>query len=137
VHQRKVQTPSPPRAVLSQCVDPDDRGQLRQQINSLLERVAASPTDVAVHEQLRTAALRHTVAGSRPLGLLATLRPVPRDPLRRLLHFERLAAFDPGNVGRLVQVWQAVELLASSRPHADFEPVRRWITRIIRALRPR
>jgi hypothetical protein len=113
----------------------DDPRQLRRQIESLVERLGVRPLDLELHQQLRETALRHKVAGGRDVGLLERMRRVPRDPLRRLLHVERLWSFDPGNTERFVRVVQAFEAHAVKTPDLDVEPVRRWLNRLFEAMR--
>jgi hypothetical protein len=114
----------------------DHRRQLRQDIEALVERLSTNPIDLALHKQLRETALRHKAAGGRDVGTLERLRRPPKDPLRRLLHVERLWSFDPGNTERLVWVAQALEAYASETPDLDVEPVRLWLKRLFRAMRP-
>lgn len=102
----------------------DDPRHLRQEIELLVERLSTNPVDLALHEQLRETALRHKAAGGRDVGTLERLRPAPKDPLRRLLHVERLWSFDPGNTERLGWVAQALEAYASEKADLDVEPVR-------------
>ena len=86
----------------------DDPRQLRQEIESLVDRLSMNPVDLALHKQLRDTALRHKAAGGRDVGTLERLRRAPKDPLRRLLHVERRWSFDPGNSDRLACVAQAM-----------------------------
>ena len=104
-------------------------------IDVLLQRLADEPANVDVHRELRTAALKRKVDGGPPGGTFATMRPLPRDPLRQLIHVERLWSLDPGNLDRLVKVAQAIEACAVERPEVDFEPVRKWLHRIAQAAR--
>jgi hypothetical protein len=119
----------PPRKTI------DDRRRLRQEVESLVERLSVNPVDLALHKQLRETALRHKAAGGRDVGTLERLRRAPKDPLLRLLHVERLWAFDPGNSERMVWVAQALDAYASEAPDVDVEPVRLWLTRLFRAMR--
>jgi hypothetical protein len=114
----------------------DDPRSLRQEIESLVDRLGTNPIDLALHKQVRETALRHKAAGGRDVGTLERLRRAPKDPLRRLLHFERLWSFDPGNAERLVWVAQALEAYASECPDLDVEPVRLWLKRLFRPMRP-
>ncbi len=115
----------------------DDRRRCRDEIESLIELVAEHPFDVALHRRLREAAFQHKAAGGPPLGLFERLRRRQKGPLQRLLHAERLWSFNPVSLEHLDRVLRAVDLLASERPSdADPEPLRNWLKRIERALRP-
>ena len=110
---------------------------LRQEIESLVERLSANPADLALHKQLRETALRYKASGGRDVGLLDRLRRAPKDPLRRLLHVERLWAFDLANDERLFRVAQALEAYASEVPDLDLDPICLWLTRLFHATRSR
>jgi hypothetical protein len=114
----------------------DDPRQLRQEIESLVERLDTSPADLALHKQLRETALRHKAAGGRDVGTVERMRRAPKDSLRGLLHVERLWSFDPGNTERLDWVAEALEAYASEFPDLDVEPVRLWLKQLFRAMRP-
>ena len=132
-----VKGPGPRRlkSVMQAQTTIDDPRQLRRQIESLVERLGAAPLDLELHLQLRETALRHKAAGGRDVGLLERLRPEPKDPLRRLLHVERLWSFDPGSLERCVRVARALEAYAVKTPDLDVEPVRRWLNRLFKAMR--
>jgi hypothetical protein len=102
-------------------------------IDALLQRLANDPGNPDLHRELRETALRRKVAGGPPLGVFAHIRPLPRDPLRRLIHVEWLWSFDPGNMKWLGEVALAVEACAAARSGTDFEPVRRWLRRMLNA----
>lgn len=104
-------------------------------INVLIKQLADDPGNVNVHRELRTAALRRKVNGGPPAGMLQGMWPLPSDPLRRLIHIERLWALDPGNLELVVKVSRAIEACAVDRPEVDFEPVRHWLDCIVQAAR--
>lgn len=113
----------------------DDPRRLREEIESLVERLKMNPVDLALHKQLRETALRHKAAGGRDVGTAERLWPAPKDPLRRLHHVERLWSFDSGNINRLVSVAEALEACADERPDLELEPFLRWLQWLISAMR--
>ncbi len=104
-------------------------------IHVLLSRLADDPANLDLRRQIRTAALRRKANGGRPAGALARMRRLPRDPLQRLVHLERLWSLDPCNDEWMIKVAQALEVCAAQRPELDFDPVRRWIRELVLAAR--
>src|SRR5690349_3773535 len=102
-------------------------------IDALLHRIAADPCNVEIHKELRTAALKRKADGGPPPGRLARLRLLPRDPLQRLIHVERLSSLDPASLDWLFQVGQAIEACRPARPDVNFQPVRRWVYGLVQA----
>jgi hypothetical protein len=100
-----------------------------------LERLAKAPADLGVHEKLRVAALRHKAAGGRSLGFFQAHEALPKDSLKRLLHIERLWAFEPGSIDYMLRLQQAVNAHAVSSSDLDFDPMRRWLGEIIQRAR--
>jgi hypothetical protein len=107
-----------------------DESDLDNLIESLLARIAADPSNLALHRELRETALRRKAGGGAGSGVFARVLPLPRDPLRRLVEVERAWSLDPGDVQALLRVAYAVEKCAAAQPQADFEPVRRWLREI-------
>ena len=104
-------------------------------IDGLLGRLANDRANVEVHRELRVAALKRTANGGPPAGMLARMHPLPRHPVRRLIHVERLWSLDPGNTDWLVKVAGAIERCAAKRPEIDFDPVLRWLMQLAEASR--
>jgi hypothetical protein len=113
--------------------DRTGRPDIAARIHELLGRLVDDPRNLHLHRELRDAALRRASAGGRPLGLFTRDLRAPRDPLRRLVHVERLWSFDPGNMNWLHEVVCAVEACAAANANENFDPVRRWLRRTLTA----
>jgi hypothetical protein len=103
-----------------------DTGNFDYAIEMCLQGLAIIPNEVEAHEALRVIALRRTAAGHRPLGLIAraTLKTDTGDPTRDMLAFEKLLAFDPGNLDHMIGV------MASAR-RGGHDRVVAWIAPLI------
>ena len=77
---------------------PEHEAPLAYQIELGLQRIAAAPDDLSLHERLRVTSLRYKAEGGRSAGMLEQFRLPHRDPVQRLLHLERLWALDPGDL---------------------------------------
>ena len=112
---------------------PNDEAPLAYEIELGLQRIAAAPDDVALHQQLRVTALRYKAKGGRAAGLFAQMKLPSRDPLQRLLHAERVWSLDAGNLDLTTKVLAAMAALERSETGRDFSAVRRWLYSILSA----
>jgi hypothetical protein len=102
------------------------------EIESILARLARQPDSLAMHEELRRAALHYKAGGGPPLGALAAMPPMSRDAVRALVHFERCWAYDVGNTDLLIRVARAVDACAKEHPDFNFQPVQQWLEELVR-----
>ena len=96
-------------------------------IELLLAKIVAEPSNVELHRQLRAAGIRQRATGGSRASVLERALPLPSDPLRRLIHLERLWTRDPADLELLRQFTSALEELAAACPEADFTAVARWL----------
>ena len=100
-------------------------------IEMFLQELALSPDNVLVHEALRELSLRRKAAGGKDIGTFEKLKlraqlARERDPRGAMLAAEKLLAYDPGNVDRMIAV-------ARCAARANLTASAAWIERIIRA----
>ena len=112
---------------------PDYEPPLAYEIELGLQRMAAAPDDVSLHQQLRVTALRYKAEGGRAAGLFEQVKLAPRDPLQRLLHAERLWSLDAGNLSLVTKVLAALAAVERSEVDRDFTAVRCWLYSILSA----
>jgi hypothetical protein len=112
---------------------PNYEAPLAYEIELGLQRIAAAPDEVALHQELHVAALRYKAEGGRAAGVLEQMKVPSGDPLQRLLHAERIWSLDVNNLGLLTKVLAALAAVEGSETGRDFSAVRRWLYSILSA----
>ena len=107
-----------------------DTGNDEYAIKMFLQGLALNPDNVAAHQELRKLSLRRKAAGGKNVGTFEKLRlqaqlASERDRRRATLAAEKLLAYDPGNVDRMID-------LANCARKADLTATAAWVERIIR-----
>ena len=96
----------------------------------VLQRIAIELDNVGAHRELRELSLRRKAAGGNALGMFETLKleaakKSATDPFQRVLAAEKLLAYDPGNVRRMMGLVRETE-------EAGLPETTEWLKGIIR-----
>lgn len=74
-------------------------------IEMFINGLEKDPEDVAEHQNLREASLKRKASGGKPLGMFAKPKP-SKDDKQNMLNAEKMLAYDPGNLGHMVDLLQ-------------------------------
>lgn len=74
-------------------------------IEMFIQGLDKDPEDVAEHQNLREASLKRKASGGKPLGMFAKPKP-SKDDKQNMLNAEKMLAYDPGNLGHMVDLLQ-------------------------------
>lgn len=106
------------------------RSTIEYEIEVELQRISLAPDDVTAHQALRILSLRRKVDGGPDLGMfekmkLAWIAARATDHKEGMLAAEKLLAYDPGNVSRMID-------LSRHAHDGGFSETASWMDRIIR-----
>ena len=84
-------------------------GNFEYAIEMYLQGLAIDPENVEAHQALRDISLKRKASGKKDLGMIEKMKLGPKkgDEKTSLLNAEKLLAYDPGNMDRMLAVFQA------------------------------